>query len=299
MMSSVLRACLGAIVLAATGAAAPAQESPTLSKISQRGTITLGIRDASVPFNFLDDANNQTGYAWEIALRITDAVKTKLNKPNLAIERITVSPPTRIQLVANNTVDLECSSTTNNLERQRQVSFSNTFFIVGARLLVKKSSGIKDWKDLKGRPVVVSAGTTAERILRKLNEDEKLEITILLAKDIGENFLMVETGRAVAAMQDDVILYSNIARARNPADWEVVASPLHREAYACMMRKDDPAFKAIADEVIAGLMTSGEMDKLYKKYFLDTIPVKGGVSVSFPISDDMRALYQSPNDRAL
>jgi glutamate/aspartate transport system substrate-binding protein len=298
MMKSILRACLAGAALATAGAAA-AQDSPTLSKIAQRGTITLGIRDASVPFNFLDDANSQAGYAWEIALRIADAVKRKLNKPDLAIERVTVSPPTRIQLVANHTVDLECSSTTNNLERQRQVSFSNTFFIVGARLLVKKTSGVKDWKDLNGKPVVVSAGTTAERILRKLNEDENLNITILLAKDIGENFLMVETGRAVAAMQDDVILYSNIARARNPAVWEVVASPRHREAYACMMRKDDPAFKAIADEVIAGLMKSGEMDKLYKKYFLDPIAVKGGVSVSFPMSDDMRELYQNPNDRAL
>jgi glutamate/aspartate transport system substrate-binding protein len=295
---STLQAALAGAILA-TASPAAAQDSATLDKIAQRGTIALGIRDASVPFNFLDDANNQAGYSWELALRITDEVKKKLNKPDLTIERITVSPPTRIQLVANNTVDLECSSTTNNLERQRQVSFSNTIFIVGARLLVKKTSGIKDWKDLKGKPVVVSAGTTAERILRKLNDDKQFDITILLAKDVGENFLMVETGRAVAAMQDDVILYSNIARAKNPADWEVVATPLHREAYACMMRKDDPVFKAIADEVLAELMKTGEVDKLYKKYFLDTIPVKGGVSINLPISDDMRALYQNPNDKPI
>lgn len=288
-----------AALFAFGGGAAAAQESATLARIQQRGLIALGVRDASVPFNYLDDANKQAGYSWEIALRVMETVKQRLKIPVLAAEPITVAPPTRIQLVANQTVDLECSSTTNNLERQRQVSFSNSFFVVGARLLVKKSSGVKQWSDLVGKTVVVSAGTTAERLLRKLNADNGWNITILLAKDIGENFLTVETGRALAAMQDDVILYSNIARARNPADWEVVGAPVHREAYACMMRKDDPAFKALVDDVIAGMMRSGEMEALYKKYFIDPIAIKGGVSIGFPMSEDVRELFKNPNDRPL
>jgi glutamate/aspartate transport system substrate-binding protein len=288
-----------AVLFAFGGSAATAQESATLDKIQQRGVIALGVRDASVPFNYLDDGNKQAGYSWEIALRVTETVKQRLKKPDLATESITVAPPTRIQLVANQTVDLECSSTTNNLERQRQVSFSNSFFVVAARLLVKKRTGVKQWSDLAGKTVVVSSGTTAERLLRKLNADNGWNITILLAKDIGENFLAVETGRALAAVQDDVILYSNIARARNPADWEVVGVPVHREAYACMMRKDDPAFKALVDDVIAGMMRSGEMEQLYRKYFIDPIAVKGGVSINFPMSEDVRGLFKNPNDQPL
>jgi glutamate/aspartate transport system substrate-binding protein len=201
--------------------------------------------------------------------------------------------------VANQTVDLECSSTTNNLERQNQVAFSNTFFVVGSRLLVRKNSGIKHWADLIGKNVVVSAGTTSERLLRKLNEEKKWGINIMLAKDINENFLTVETGRAAAAMQDDIILYSNIARARKPADWEVVGIPMQKEAYGCMLRKGDVAFKRLVDDVIAGMMRSGEMTKLYDKYFLKPIAVKGGVTIGLPMSADMQELLRNPNDQAL
>jgi glutamate/aspartate transport system substrate-binding protein len=279
-------------------ATASAEERGTLDKIRQTGAITLATREASIPFNYLDDRQQQAGFAWEISLRIADAVKTQLKLPKLEIKPLTVTPQTRIPLVANQTVDLECSSTTNNLERQRQVSFSDTFYVVGARLLVRKNSGIKHWADLINKRVVVSGGTTAERVLRKLNADNNYGINIMLAKDINENFLMVETGRAVAAMQDDIILYSNIARAKDPQAWEVVGIPQQREAYGCMLRKDDVAFKKVVDGVIAGMMKTGEMEKLHKKYFQSTIAVKGGINLNQPLSDDMRELFRSPNDRA-
>lgn len=271
----------------------------TLKKIKDTGTITIATRAASIPFNYLDDDNRQTGYAWEISQRVVDRVKQELKLPALQVKALEVTPQTRIPLVANQTVDLECSSTTNNVERQSQVSFSNTFFIVGSRLLVRKNSGIKHWADLIGKNVVVSAGTTSERLLRKLNEEKKWGINILLAKDINENFLTVETGRAAAAMQDDIILYSNIARARKPGDWEVVGVPQQKEAYGCMLRKGDAAFKKIVDDVVAGMMRSGEMTKLYEKYFLKPIAVKGGVTIGLPMSAEMQDLLQHPNDQAL
>ena len=271
----------------------------TLKKIKETGTITIATRTASIPFNYLDDDNQQAGYAWEISQRIVARVKQQLKLPSLQVKTLEVTPQTRIPLVANQTVDLECSSTTNNLERQNQVAFSNTFFVVGSRLLVRKNSGIKHWADLIGKNVVVSAGTTSERLLRRLNEEKKWGINIMLAKDINENFLTVETGRAAAAMQDDIILYSNIARARKPADWEVVGIPMQKEAYGCMLRKGDVAFKKVVDDVIAGMMRNGDMTKLYDKYFLKPIAVKGGVTIGLPMSTDMQDLLRNPNDQAL
>ncbi len=269
----------------------------TLAKIRDTGTITLGTRAASIPFNYLDDNNKQAGYSWEIAQNVVARVKKELNLPNLQVKTMEVAPQSRIPLVANQTVDLECSSTTHNIERERQVSFSNTFFVVGARLLVRKDSGIKYWADLVGKNLVVSAGTTAERLIRQLNEKNGWGINIILAKDINENFLMVETGRAQAAMQDDVILYGNIARAREPYKWEVVGVPQAQEAYACMLRKDDAQFKALVDDVMAKMMKSGEMEKLYIKYFLGKINVKGGITVGFPVQETTLELFKKPNDK--
>lgn len=269
----------------------------TLEKVRSTNSITIGTRSASVPFNYLDDNNRQAGYSWEIAQRVVERVKKDLNLPGLQVKTIEVTPQTRIPLVANQTVDLECSSTTHNTERERQVSFSNTFFVVGARLLVRKGSNIKYWADLVGKNVVVSAGTTAERLLRQANEKNGWGIHILLAKDINENFLMVETGRAQASMQDDVILFGNIARANRPYDWDVVGIPMAREAYACMLRKDDTQFKTLVDDVIAKMMKSGEMEKLYTKYFLSKIAVKGGVTVGMPVPQEMWDLFRNPNDK--
>lgn len=271
----------------------------TLKKIKDTASITVATRGASIPFNYLDDNNRQAGFAWEISQRVAEQVKKELKLPKLEIKPLEVTPQTRIPLVANQTVDLECSSTTNNLERQNQVSFSTTFFVVGARLLVRKNSGIKHWSDLVGKNVVVSGGTTGERMLRQLNEKNKWGINIMLAKDINENFLTVETGRAVAATQDDIILFSNIARARNPADWEVVGVPQQKEAYGCMLRKGDAAFKKLVDGTITGMMRSGEFASLYDKYFMKPIAVKGSVTINFPMPPDMQELVRHPSDQPL
>ena len=274
-----------------------AQESPTLKKIKDSGTIALGHRESSIPFSYYDDKQQVVGYSQELMLKVVDAVKAELKMPNLQVKLTPVTSQNRIPLVQNGTVDIECGSTTHNAERARQVAFSNTIFVIGTRLMTKKDSGIKDFPDLAGKNVVTTAGTTSERLIRKMNEDKKLAMNIISAKDHGEAFLTLETGRAVAFMMDDALLYGELAKARRPAEWTIVGTPQSFEAYGCMMRKDDPAFKKVADAALAKAMTSGEAEAIYKKWFTQPIPPKG-LNLNFPISEAMQKLLKAPNDKA-
>jgi len=270
----------------------------TLEKIKSSGVIAIGHRESSIPFSYYDDKQQVVGYSHEIALRLVEAVKQELKLPSLQVKLVPVTSQNRIPLVQNGTVDIECGSTTNNLERQKQVAFSNTIFIVRTRLLTRKDSGIKDFPDLKGKIAVVTAGTTSERLLRKLNEEKKLGVKITSAKDHGESFLILESGRAAAFMLDDVLLSGEVAKARKPGDWVVTGTPQSREAYGCSMRKDDKPFKALVDRTIAKLLTSGDVVPIYEKWFLKPIPPKG-LNLSFPLSDEMKELFKNPNDKAL
>ena len=270
----------------------------TLKKIKDSGVIALGHRESSIPFSYYDDKQQVVGYSQDIALRIVDAVKQELKLPALQVKLVPVTSQNRIPLVQNGTVDIECGSTTNNLERQKQVAFSNTIFIVRTRLLTRKDSGIQDFPDLAGKNAVVTAGTTSERLLRKLNEEKKLGAKITSAKDHGESFLILESGRAAAFMLDDVLLSGELAKARKPADWIVTGTPQSREAYGCSMRKDDQPFKALVDRTIAGLEISGEILPIYEKWLQKPIPPKG-LNLDFPLSDEMKALFRHPNDKAL
>jgi glutamate/aspartate transport system substrate-binding protein len=292
--------CLLSSLIACALVAAPAHAQEltgTLKKIKDTNTISLGHRESSIPFSYYDDKQQVVGYSHEIMLKVVDAIKQELKLPNLQIKLVPVTSQNRIPLVQNGTVDIECGSTTNNTERQKQVAFSNTIFIIGTRLLTKKDSGVKDFPDLAGKTVVTTAGTTSERLIRKMNEEKQMKMNIISAKDHGESFLTLETGRAIAFMMDDALLYGEIAKARKPADWHVVGTPQSREAYGCMMRKDDPQFKQIVDTTIAKLQTSGEAAKLYDKWFMAPIPPKG-LNMNFPMSDDMKALHKNPNDKA-
>jgi len=274
-----------------------AQESPTLKKIKDSGTIALGHRESSIPFSYYDDKQQVVGYSHELMLKVVDAVKAELKMPTLQVKLTPVTSQNRIPLVQNGTVDIECGSTTHNAERARQVAFSNTIFVIGTRLMTKKDSAIKDFPDLAGKNVVTTAGTTSERLIRKMNEDKKLAMNIISAKDHGEAFLTLETGRAVAFMMDDALLYGELAKARRPAEWTIVGTPQSFEAYGCMMRKDDPAFKKVADAALAKAMTSGEAEAIYKKWFTQPIPPKG-LNLNFPISEAMQKLLKAPNDKA-
>src|SRR5436309_4485046 len=286
------------LLVCAAPAAAFAQVQGTLEKIKASGVIAIGHRESSIPFSYYDDRQQVVGYSQDIALRIVDAVKRELKLSELQVKLVPVTSQNRIPLVQNGTVDIECGSTTNNLERQKQVAFSNTIFIIRTRLLTRKDSGIKDFPDLAGKNAVVTAGTTSERLLRKLNEEKKLNIKITSAKDHGESFLILESGRAAAFMLDDVLLYGGWAKARKPSDWVVTGTPQSREAYGCSMRKDDKPFKALVDRTIAGLEKSGEIVPIYEKWFQKPIPPKG-LNLGFPLSDEMKALFKDPNDKAL
>jgi len=287
-----------ALALFAVPALAADDLGPTLSKIKESGIVSIGHRESSIPFSYYDDKQQVVGYSQDFALEIVAALKKELNAPGLQMKMVPVTSQNRIPLVRNGTVDIECGSTTNNLERQQQVAFSNSLFIVRTRLLTRKDSGIKDFPDLKGKNAVVSAGTTSERLLRKLNEEKKLDIKITSAKDHGESFLILESGRAAAFMLDDVLLYGELAKARRRDDWIVTGTPQSREAYGCSMRKEDPKFKALVDRTVARIETSGEAEKIYAKWFLNPIPPRN-LNLNFPLSDEMKALFKSPNDKAL
>jgi len=288
-----------ALLLCVVPLTAAAQElTGTLKKIKESGVIAVGHRESSIPFSYYDDKQQVVGYSQEIALRIVDAAKRELKLPDLQVKLVPVTSQNRIPLVQNGTVDIECGSTTNNLERQKQVAFSNTIFIVRTRLLTRKDSGIKDSPDLQGKNAVVTAGTTSERLLRKLNEEKKLGIKITSAKDHGESFLILESGRAAAFMLDDVLLSGEVAKARKPSDWVVTGTPQSREAYGCSMRKDDKPFKALVDRTIADLESSVAIERIYEKWFTKPIPPKG-LNLNFPLSDEMKELFKHPNDKAL
>ena len=269
----------------------------TLKKIKDTGSITLGHRESSIPFSYFDDKQQVVGYSHELAMKVVDAVKKQLNMPNLQVKLNPVTSQTRIPLVQNGTVDLECGSTTNNIERQKQAAFSNSIFVIGTRLLTKKTSGIKDFPDLAGKTVVTTAGTTSERLIRKMNEDKSMGMNIISAKDHGESFLILESGRAVAFMMDDALLYGERAKSKNPDQLVVVGTPQSFEVYGCMMRRDDPQFKKAVDDALAAVMKSGEVEKIYAKWFLSPIPPRG-VNLDFPLSPELAALYKNPSDNA-
>jgi glutamate/aspartate transport system substrate-binding protein len=283
--------------VAASGTAR-AEPAGTLERIRESRTLSLGHRESSIPFSYYDNQQRVVGYSHDLMLGVVEAVKRELKMPDLQIKLTPVTSQNRIPLVLNGTIDLECGSTTNNLERQRQVAFSSTLFVVSTRLLTRKGSGIEDFPDLAGKNVVTTAGTTSERLIRRMNEEKGMRMNVISAKDHGESFLTLESGRAVAFMMDDALLAGEMAKARRPDDWRIVGTPRSREAYGCMLRKDDPAFKRLVDAAIAAAMTSGEAARLYRKWFQSPIPPRG-LHLDLPPSAEMLELFRHPNDRAL
>ena len=297
---------LGAAVAAAliSTPAFAAELTGTLKKINESGTITLGHRDASIPFSYIADASGKpVGYSHDIQLAIVEALKKDLNKPDLQVKYNLVTSQTRIPLVQNGTVDVECGSTTNNVERQQQVAFSVGIFEVGTRLLTAAKDGkpeeakYKDFPDLAGKNVVTTAGTTSERILKAMNADKQMKMNVISAKDHGEAFNMLESGRAVAFMMDDALLAGEMAKARKPADWVITGTPQSYEIYGCMVRKEDAAFKKAVDDAIVGYFKSGEVNKSYDKWFMQPIPPKG-LNLQFQMSDELKKLIAEPTDKA-
>lgn len=290
--SKLLVGLIGAGLIAGV---AQAQETGTLKKIKDTGTITLGVRDSSNPFSYLDDKQSYQGYSIDLCLKIVTAVQKQLGLTSLSVKMNPVTSATRIPLMANGTIDLECGSTTNNVERQKQVAFAPTTFVTANRILSKKSSGIKTLADLKGKAVVSTSGTSNLKQLTQLNADQNLGINILPAKDHAEAFLMVETGRAVAWVMDDILLASQVSNSKNPADYEISKEALSVEPYGIMLRKDDAPFKKVVDTAISNVLTSGDVNRIYHKWFMQPIPPKG-VALNWPMSDQLKAVAAKPTD---
>jgi len=268
----------------------------TLKKIKDTGAITIGFRDSSIPFSYLDDNQKPIGFTIDICYRIVDAVKNELKLDKLEVQFNPVTSSTRIPLLANGTIDLECGSTTNNADRLKQVSFTNTHFLTATRYVSKKSSKLNSIEDLKGKSVVSTSGTTNIRQLTEANAARNLGINIIPAKEHAESFLMVETDRAVAAVLDDILLASFVAGSKDPEAYVISSDAFSKpEPYGIMLRKDDPAFKKVVDGATAALYQSADGQKLYDKWFMQKIPPKG-LNLNAPISAELKHEFAVPSD---
>jgi len=285
-----------AVALAAGAVAAQAQElTGTLAKVRASGTIAIGYRESSVPFSFLNTRKEPIGYSIELCRSLVSAIEDAVDR-SLAIKWVPVTSDSRIDAVVNGQVDLECGSTTNNLERQKRVSFSPTMFVSGTKVLVRKGSPIKSFRDLAGKKVAVTAGTTNEKTLRDLSAKFKLGIDLLVARDHAESFGLVKSGQADAFATDDVLLYGLIAQDAARASYEVVGDFLSYDPYGIMYRKDDPQLNKVVVDAFQVLAEDGEIERQYKRWFLRKLPT--GESIDLPMSAQLQTIIQTMSVKA-
>jgi glutamate/aspartate transport system substrate-binding protein len=292
---------LGAVLIAAgfaTGATQAQELTGTLKKIKDTGTITVGYRESSIPFSYLDDKQKPIGYAMDLCMRIVDAVKTELKMPNLKVNLEPVTSSSRIPLLLTGTVDLECGSTTNSTERQKQVSFGPTYFVINVTAAVKKSANINALADLNGKIVSTTSGTTSVPLLKAYEKTKNTQVKEIYGKDHAESFLLMADDRSAAFVMDDILLAGQIANAKRPEDFKILPESLRQEPYSMMLRKDDPQFKALVDKTIGGIMKSGEIEKMYKKWFISPIPPKN-LNMNFPMTPAIKEAFKNPNDKGV
>ncbi|AQR66242.1 amino acid ABC transporter substrate-binding protein [Aquaspirillum sp. LM1] len=287
-----------AIATALCATPALADDLPTLQKIKSSGTIVVGHRESSIPFSYLDGNQKPVGYSMDLCNKVVEAVKKELKMPALVTKLTPVTSQTRIPLMTNGTIDLECGSTTNSLERQKQVAFGVTTFVSPVRMVVKADSGIKSLSDLNGKAVATTTGTTSDRYIKQNEKGQSIDVKNVYGKDHAESFLMVETGRASAFVMDEVLLAGFIASARNPKDFALAGPALSTEPYGIMLRKDDPQFKALVDKTLTDLMKSGEINKIYAKWFTSPIPPKN-VNLNLPMNAQLQEAIKNPNDKGI
>ncbi|MDK4717287.1 transporter substrate-binding domain-containing protein [Rhizobium sp. CNPSo 4039] len=285
------------LLTCATQAATAADLGPTLQKIKDTGTITIGNRESSVPLSYLDDSQTPIGFSIDLCGLVVDKLKTDLALPGLKVVYQPVNSSNRIPLVENGTVDIECGSTANTVPRQAQVAFSVTTFAPQFKWISLASQGLKTTEDLKGKTIAVTQGTNTAQFVAKLNADKGLGMNILQGKDHAESFLLVQTGRAAAFMEDDILLAGLKANAKDPSALTFLADAFPSDPYGLMLSKNDPSFKKLVDEALTAAMQSGVYDKLYTKWFESKIPPKN-INLEFPMSDKLKALVKAPNDKA-
>jgi glutamate/aspartate transport system substrate-binding protein len=283
------------LTAAALAVALPAAAQDTLKKVKDSGSITIGHRDASIPFSYYDDKQQPVGYSIDLCARIVEAVKNHLKMPKIDVKYQLVTSANRIPLMANGTIDLECGSTTNNLERQKQVWFTITHFVTANRFVAKRTAKANKLADLKGKTIASTAGTTNIKQATELNGQQNLGMNIISANGHAEAFQMVETGRAVAFVMDDILLYSLVAQARSPKDYAISADALSVEPYGIMLRKDDTAFKKVVDAAMVNTYKSGAINAIYSKWFLKPVPPKG-INLNVSMSEQFKKVIKNPTD---
>ena len=291
------RLATAALLAASCTLSAQAQDA-TLKKIKDSGAITLGHRESSFGFSYNDGSGKPVGYSLDICMRIVAAIQAELGLPRIDINYQMVTSQNRMPLVANGTVDIECGSTTNLVERQKQVAFSPDIFRYNVRMLVKADAGIKGIADLQGKSVVTTTGTTSFRLLREADKGRNLDITPLAGKDHSDSFLLVESGRAQAFVLDDILLAGLMATAKKPADFVITGESLRTENQALMFRKDTPDMRRIVDQVVKGMMQSGEMATLYARWFTSPIPPKG-VNIQYPLNAETQEAFTNPSSKGI
>jgi glutamate/aspartate transport system substrate-binding protein len=287
------------VVAAATLSSAQAAElTGTLKKVKETNSITVGYRESSIPFSYLDNNGKPIGYAMELCGKVVDAVKTDLKMPDLKVNYAPVTSSNRIPLLENGTIDLECGSTTNSVARQKQVAFGPTYFVINVTAAVKKDSGINDFAQLGGKTIVTTSGTTSVPLLKKYEKTKDMEFKEIFGKDHAESFLLMADGRAAAFVMDDILLAGQIANSKDPGAYKILPGSLRSEPYSMMLRKDDPQFKALVDKTVGGVMKSGEINKIYAKWFTSPIPPKG-INLNFPETPAIKEAFAHPNDKGV
>ena len=270
----------------------------TMKKIKDSGSITVGHRESSIPFSYLDDKQQPVGYAMELCGRVIDALKAELGMPNLKVSLQPVTSSNRIPLLQNGTIDMECGSTTNSVERQKTVSFSVSYFVTNVTAAVKKSSGIKSIAELSGKPVSTTSGSTSVQLIKAHEKGKNVDLKEIFGKDHGESFLLLESDRVAAFVMDDILIAGFIANAKNPSDYVFLPEVLRTEPYGVMLRKDDTQFKALVDKTLTGIYKSGEINRIYAKWFQSPIPPRNA-NLNFPMSNELKALIANPNDQGV
>ncbi len=287
---------LAALALATSGAFAQAND--TLAKIKSKGEVTMGVRDSSGALAYTIGDGKYVGFHTEMAERILADIQKQLGLPKLDIKRQLVTSQNRIPLVQNGTVDLECGSTTNNTARQKDVAFAVTTYVEEVRIAVKANSGINSIKDLNGKTVATTTGTTSVQTLRKNERAGGIDFKEVMGKDHADSFLLLESGRADAFVMDGQILAGNISKSKNPADFKIVGEALSVEPIACMVRKDDPAFLKAVDDSIKRQIADGSLAKLYDKWFMQPIPPTN-TKVGLPMSEATKNAWANPNNKPM
>jgi glutamate/aspartate transport system substrate-binding protein len=293
---SILAASVAAVAL--TSGVALAQETGTMKKIRETGQITVGHRESSTPFSYLDDKQQPIGYAMDLCAKVVDAVKAEMKLPNLKVAYQPVTSSNRIPLLQNGTIDMECGSTTNSVARQQQVSFGPTYFVINVTAAVKKSSNIKTIAELNGKNVSSTSGTTAVPLIKGYEKAQNVDVKEIYGKDHAESFLLLADDRVSAFIMDDILLAGQIANSKSPSDYMILQETLRQEPYGIMMRKDDPQFKALVDKTIGGVYKSGEIEKIYAKWFTSPIPPKNS-NINFPMTPALKAAFANPNDKGV